>query len=1384
MLTEYLIGYLGPKYFEFYQNFLKHHFGENIAANEKQKVVEDTIELIKGIYSEEYYSNHLGDIIFEEVLGREIENLLKPYSSISDDFLKDELDFSTLPDDFRDQLVNCLIKSLANSKFFENKLVQNTIANDVSELKRMVQQLLLNKTDNNLNKLGVTLPVPKLYEFRGKYIRRSISASPIVENNHWGLDYILNLDFAEFEEFGFNSESKVENTLENLVRSGKDKRIVLLSSAGSGKSTEIEFLANILSRPDSGFYPIKIHLNIIEIESIEDLLELEINEWKKIPQELLVVILDGLDEVHSDKIDFVFKKIEKFAIQYNSCRIIVSCRNNFYTPEMEGEDNGSIKGFKSFYLDGISAFDIRRYIHTELTSKAETFLKGIKKKHNPALLQNPFYLIRIVDLFKTEQKLPNTIADLFELIIEMKIEHDIRHFDNNGKKISLHQPEILKAAEKIAVLAESLGRNFITDKEIYEVVKNVSTIEFLNHSFLLVKNNRQSKQFEHNNFQEYFAAKILSRQDIEIVKKWISFGPSYRKLKPNWINTTSFLFSILSSHESKFKELLTWLINNEPNALIRFEFDKIDLKIREKIFETIIENSINKCLGLRVENFSIEELAKFSGGSKRITKFLISVLESSEYKIHISDMIELLSYLGKIYVSEEYLYGVFSRILEKYESDYSIIYQLLKAVSRLELFEYNFTSYLVNRLGKSKSSHKRIGLFQVIFNSPDTEKLILEFLRNLEPTSIKGLSSSVNEDDEPIMFGENLYLGKCLQKVESVKGLFELVGYLKVDRHGHVFEKDDRTVDIIVSNIIRSDELSPDFYELMLDWFEYADRRRDTHAISILKSYFERTNNVLRAFKDLYNKVGVNKMADWAACKMADKSCVDFLLSEYEVGNLSEDGMIIYRNGMKHNNPDVHEYFYDIVNKRTNNKFLYQPARNFEEERIKLLKADLNLLFNKTLFEEKVREVFTRATGDLTSEYLWDIRKSKFEDSELEENIVINALRELADDLQCINMASVEARILEDSSWNWFKLYHLNRFVEQNVELLDTVHIEWITKWCYEEVKTADFKTAISYNDNNTVTYRYKEVYLFNFFVNLKLEYPTNIVLDMLEYPWIGDTSGYNENNSINYIISQLEFSDFTKRVIFNLHRKTFNRQVLLNHINFIDNYSIVAAKTMLIDLIKNDTLQDWDKKRVLEIYARLGGDINRLEELLVLVNFNEDWNWELFKLLSIIDSEAGLLELKNTEATKENWVQISNGLLKFKDVGGIDIIIRSLIKYKTVPYDYEIPIIEICKFEFTLVWEKLFRILEIIYLGDFRSGKHNRVDEQVFRCLGEYLLEDDSFIEVYNKIKECIEVKVSNSDSKGDLNFYLARMERSYYTKKTEKIDFHEIILNINSLR
>ena len=99
-------------------------------------------------------------------------------------------------------------------------------------------------------------------------------------------------------------------------------------------------------------------------------------------------------------------------------------------------------------------------------------------------------------------------------------------------------------------------------------------------SGLLIRNG-EKWQFIHNNFREYLAAKELMQFEP---KERISYFSDGKRVLPSWVNTLGYLCSL-----DEERELLPWLMENAPEALVKFERDRVSAEQRDEILKRLFE---------------------------------------------------------------------------------------------------------------------------------------------------------------------------------------------------------------------------------------------------------------------------------------------------------------------------------------------------------------------------------------------------------------------------------------------------------------------------------------------------------------------------------------------------------------------------------------------------------------------------------------------------------------------------------------------------------------------------------------------------------------------------------------------------------------------------
>ena len=502
-------------------------------------------------------------------------------------------------------------------KFKEERLQSTGYYNNFKQkedFQRQVFEFILNYVENYKAIIGDGLPIPAIkFEKISNYFNRKV----ISKKDH------------ESKEFCFLGETLAYDTAD-LVR--KKNRIVLLGNAGTGKTVELKRIAAHFSIKDTPLYPQLIFLNKYVDQNIEQFLT---PNWEKLPENQLLVILDGLDEIESkNKRDFI-RKIELFSERHPSATIVVSCRTNFYLSGSE-KSAGTLKGFDTYALRDLQFPEIEKYIQQKFPQKTSRFFEEINRILLQPLLKIPFYLVRLVDFFEVNNNLPDSKALIFEDLLSSRIRFDEDHF-RTTIELNEYRDKIVRALEYVALGMEVLGRNYILGDELKRLLPARTLRDLIKHcTTWKTEDEGVTWQFEHNNIQEYLAARILSRQSLDIIKDFVSFQPEYKKIIPSWVNTLSFLLSI-----SEDSELLDWILENQPEIAIKFEPDKIEDSYKIKIFKDVFNYYKRRQIWIDRDKFRYDEIGRF-GQLDEIIKFLLTEIEAAKHLTTLGNAIQIL----------------------------------------------------------------------------------------------------------------------------------------------------------------------------------------------------------------------------------------------------------------------------------------------------------------------------------------------------------------------------------------------------------------------------------------------------------------------------------------------------------------------------------------------------------------------------------------------------------------------------------------------------------------------------------------------------------------------------------------------------------------------
>lgn len=1148
----------------------------------------------------------------------------------------------------------------------------------------------------------------------------------------------------------------------------ESKHVVLLGGAGTGKSIEMKYIASICSQISSPFVPILIKLNKFVPRSFNEIISEYWPDWNLVPDNELLLILDGLDEIESHYKKDAIKYIELFLEQHPEMQIIISCRRNFYQSEND-HFSGTLQGFKTFLLYDLNQRDIDSYIDSVLgEEKSEVFKIAIRESNLKPLINIPFYLTRIIDLYQKHDALPESKADLFHFLITQGLYNDINHF-KNSVDLSKEQQNLINSLETVALSMEDLGRNYLTDEELKLVTKQ-ENIELLRLCTLWKRseeNNEIRWQFEHNNFQEFLAARILSRQKIEVIKDYLSFPPEHKKVIPSWVNTLSFLVSILGTKDNKFAELLKWVNEGDPEMLIHFEADRLDESLRTQLFQNIFSNYEERQVWINRDKFDFESLANFGQSDDNI-EYLINKVLTGHYTSRVN-AIKLLEFM-RIPISKKIvLRQKLTKILINSQELPVVISAALSLLSKYKSWSSEQVEQILSSIRASSNDTIRTYLYKFLVDCNLVEDNIDVFLEGIQYIGIDFNNSKSR------LLNEKIDLERGLQTAKSSSSMNKILNFFndKIDQIDHTFLKDQLLP--IGTNAALAYGSDSSIFNSVLDLFKCLKKKYWLTEAKDLSIFFDKSQTRQRAVEILFKQRSIDEEILGTIGLLIDEESINYISQQYLMNELSNDD--IWKIQREISSRDFYLAFNNRMNEISNNEFLLQPRRDYEQERKDDLKRDIDMLFNKNTFLEQVKNLYeTVGSESFTQD---EIIKARIRRNEREySTLVIDEIYRMAE-TEAISYKKV-IEVIE--SWDW-EMYALSKLYEilsssSDVTLTDDQE-EWIAEWCMKNVKSFDFKTACHRGQNGGITTSITGIILWYFQRRLNIKYPKAVFLNMISFDWIEGSKFLG----IKYLEQYIDIETMSERIWDNLEKGIDLDEILENHLDFCNRHSINDASPFALQTICDTTRDSITRAIALKTYMKLSNDLDTLIQN--LPNFTDNFKWDILKelfekdkglecqpyLITILEGEQPeeklksarfLIKLQNLEALKYYvcWVKMQ---VKNRKLIEQTMPLNSLKVIEALPY--------------------LFELLYLSYNDGFKQNEFERVDTEIRNAITNIALQSTQNFKVVQTTLESFIQDNSHLKYINFLNIFIEDVESKYYVTLQSGRDILEVTQRLDSI-
>lgn len=881
-----------------------------------------------------------------------------------------------------------------------------------------------------------------------------------------------------------------------------------------GKSYEIQYLASYLY--DKGLFPTVIFLRDYCGGKIEDCIP---QEYQVIPDKYLTLLFDGYDELSNHLQSEFTKQLRTYMPIHTESAILITARSNYCRTESDDKSN-TFDGLRIYDLCGLNTDSIKQYLQAHQID-VNAFYKCTGTLNVQQLLRNPFYLTAICELYQKNRELPQK-SKLMEDLIKMRFCEDDNKQDGG---LEDRQRDLLTLLEKIAFAMKLMQTTYFEDSQKYQELFTLKERKLAKASGLLLKS-VDKWAFSHNNFLEYLAAKYLSKLPQE--QAVLFFAGRGAGIKKSWVNVLGYFTGLVEW------DLVTWLSNHTPNALVKFEPDRTPLSDEDKlnIFKRIFEEYEADFLTINDELFDDDELARFAD-SDELIDYLIDKIRNPIHNNSQYSAVLILRHVKLLPWREDEVQDCLMDCCRGIvpTSDH-IIRVILFALIDHKLYSDKITAELMSLFSKSESNYIRAGLYDYLTAVNQQDKYVSFFL-----------------DGIPLIIKRNKFLNEFyslhtgLKSLSSIGSISQAIQAIFEERSTSYRDK----VNLISQWCKTAQEQylngHDEFFDIMLQGYLGAEEKARPLE-KTFTTFFVNTNTVKRAIDTLIATTKNENEIIHFVRAVPDAMC--YVVEAYQNGCFT-DCTIFYSliQFCVEEQSTYNAYQNMIVNRDGYLLPDWKAPIDYEAIRIKG-----NADYFEALFEyDNMKNVFDRlykTVGNVelaATECMHWCEEIEFESAEYK----------LLSKLTCIMEHHPKQTILDcwhSLEWKNFSIHQICEILCNNSEYKLTApqktYIEsFVANWIDQDI----LKNAISYN-NGCIRCNIYATYIAKLAVTYDIFLSEDAILDLTELPafCFSDDSG---EIKYKYLESKLSPDKLRKRIEQNIKSGVVQDDVLLDHIGY-----------------------------------------------------------------------------------------------------------------------------------------------------------------------------------------------------------------------------------------
>ncbi|WP_426330050.1 NACHT domain-containing protein [Pedobacter sp. R-06] len=1178
----------------------------------------------------------------------------------------------------------------------------------------------------------------------------------------------------------FYSEASRE-TLSSLVE--KQSRIVLLGNAGAGKSTELANMVHHFSDGKSTLIPVFKRMNTYVDENIEDFLPAD---WDQIPENIALVVLDGLDEVQPIHFNTLVRKISTFSDKFPKLKMVVSCRTNFYEFP-SNNSSGTLSDFNVYLINEIELQNIPSYAKDEFSVDGEAFVFEAYNEGYRDLIQQPFFLKMLLEKYVQQGNLNIRKVELLNEFVERRFDFDQNHFKSTTP-LKEKKPYIIGLLKKVALTLEYMGKNYLSYEQLQEIFRNPDDLELIKFStaFRNFESDPTKWGFEHNNIQEFLAASALLEMDIAQIKGLISLNGI--RIKPSWVNTLFFLMSILD--DQKRTALINWILLMEPEILVKIEPDKINAETRFAIFKNIFNHYKTQGVWLRSNKFSNRELARFAM-PEDTNAFLVEELSNPKNTRH--NRLNALDLLKNQQLGENETRNskkaILNFIFENSEDGHAFNAGAY-ALVMMGLADDEVIGRLMETFGSRNNQYIRSGMYKLI-NKVKLHSKYIEYL-------IQGIGISDNDQDrEKVnLMDESMQLDESLSAPLDIDALKKLIAFFADVENRRLYRYHERH-EIIRSIVTRASALysqHPELYELLFNLFiKYAKGQENISGI--ISDFFVKTGTRLVVFKEIFASTEIGAYQKSILYRqLLDKTTVDYVIEEFLGHNITNKNLLQFYEevkwmGNKAIGDELH-YLEEQINAHSdllNNK----TKENLEDFRKLYEQKNVDLYFSIEDFRNEILLFFKKNNlTELAWDELFSYKRYDIRDENEIRDPVFDFLVDLSRNSQFISLERVIAFMDQTEKFQDYLFAKFKDKLTSNPKIVpNPAQQNHLEAWVKDRSLKANIKESIKVNqlDRDRINYDPKVQTLWYFIEKFDIEIGKDKILDFTTY------DDFRRNTSENFdfetIEKQVGKEQVEKRIIGNLKTGIEYDTSWKNNALYAINHKLVSSYSYILKELHNNQRSEYYRKEVLELYAKEANDLRGLYAVLDAVGKN-NLRWTLVRLIlekepesqEILNFLHGVLK-NNDEIDTEKFLS-SQQLTNLKDRFGTEYYLDYLINNNgdmTLDYYYDAAFLRSILDPYYV--PKLMELLKIAKT-DKAHDDFNRLEPLVTETLMNIALtNEDNLLTVKSALLEFIEKNTGKIEYVNFLYPFIDRIEYQFYLSASQTDDIKHALREVEKI-